>query len=63
MLISMFQPVETVYVGSPTKAAESGKKEKSVAILGELLYYMGLVALNPGPEAIKLIFHIQLKRV
>ena len=38
MLISMFQPVETVYVGSPTKAVESGKKEKSVAILGELVY-------------------------
>ena len=43
MLISIFQPVETVYVGSPTKAVESGKKEKSVAILGKLVYYMRVV--------------------
>ena len=38
MLISIFQRVETVYPGSPTKAVESGKKDQSVALLGQLVY-------------------------
>lgn len=31
----LLQPVETVYVGSPTKRADPGKKEKSVAIAAD----------------------------
>ena len=32
ILWNIFQPVETVYVGSPTKRVDPVKKEKSVAI-------------------------------
>ena len=32
ILRNIFQPVETVYVGSPTKRVNPEKKEKSVAI-------------------------------